>query len=385
MTEEQEIVYAPQWGNMTVDNVTFQTNNVIRNFNYVSNIPAYHPIMKFLMNCPLKLAFTKIPSVLYQNLLIEFWSNTVAYDHNPPTDDSMDRPLREFLIKFSVMNDQPFTLDFNTFHSSTGFDYNKQKYVAYPTPETFKTTLRKIATNASYLDKNPVLKKSFLVAWRILFIFVIQVDIEEIIYIDLVTKLLSHEASESLPQKRKKPKSKKPPTKTKEAPPPSQQRVLSNPTQSPRAPYWIPKIQRETYNSLGLPSMTSNEGTTKTTPRLEGPLGNKDLKGNKPPADMKPINPTVTNPLGTGAEYQVDKTQSTRLRYQTLTENKGKTSSKVELDHETLQLTTVADMQAYLLSKDKLAQENYEEEVFVIGDDMEKENQVDDEEHLSHP
>nr|GEU69268.1 hypothetical protein [Tanacetum cinerariifolium] len=39
------------------------------------------------------------------------------------------------------------------------------------------------------------------------------------------------EASKSLPQKRKKPKSKKPHTETKVTPPPSQQRVLSNPTQ----------------------------------------------------------------------------------------------------------------------------------------------------------
>ncbi|GKE25811.1 hypothetical protein Tco_1441195, partial [Tanacetum coccineum] len=107
----------------------------------------------------------------------------------------------------------------------------------------------------------------------------------------------------------------------------------------------------------GLPSMTSNEGTAKTTPHPEGSLGDKDLDGNKPPADMKPINPTIANPLGTGDEYQPD--------------------------HETLQLTTLADIQAYLLSKDELAHESDEEEVFVAGDDMEEENQADEEEHQS--
>ncbi|GJS50590.1 hypothetical protein Tco_0623952 [Tanacetum coccineum] len=59
---------------------------------------------------------------------------------------------------------------------------------------------------------------------------------------------------------------------------------------------------------------------------------------------------------------KVDETQSTRLRYQTLTKNKGNTSSEVEPDHETLQLTTLVDIQAYLLSEDELAHESDEEE-----------------------
>ncbi|GKG01590.1 hypothetical protein Tco_0306295, partial [Tanacetum coccineum] len=58
----------------------------------------------------------------------------------------------------------------------------------------------------------------------------------------------------------------------------------------------------------GLPSTVSNEGTDKTTPHPEGPLRDKDLGGNKTPPDMKPINPTVVDPSGTGAKYQVDET-----------------------------------------------------------------------------
>ncbi|GJZ72762.1 hypothetical protein Tco_0636908 [Tanacetum coccineum] len=60
--------------------------------------------------------------------------------------------------------------------------------------------------------------------------------------------------------------------------------------------------------------MTSNEGTAKTTPHPEGSLGDKDSKGNIPPADMELIHTPVVDPLGTGAKYQVDETQSTRLR-----------------------------------------------------------------------
>nr|GEW79060.1 retrovirus-related Pol polyprotein from transposon TNT 1-94 [Tanacetum cinerariifolium] len=101
-------------------------------------------------------------------------STTIAYDPNPPTDNSVAYPLKEFLIKFLVMNGKPFTLDFNTFHSSTGLDYNKGKYIDRPSFEAVKNVLGKIATNASYLDKTPVLKNSFPVAWRILFTFVIQ-------------------------------------------------------------------------------------------------------------------------------------------------------------------------------------------------------------------
>ncbi|GJT63752.1 hypothetical protein Tco_1015232, partial [Tanacetum coccineum] len=173
-----------------------------------------------LLNCPLRKAFTNCSSVVYQNFLKEFWSTVVAYDPFPSTDETEQRPLREFLIKFSVLNRQrPLTLDFNTFCSSTVLDYNNGKYVAHLTPEVVKKELGKIAINPSYLDKTPVMKNSFPVAWRILFTFMIQVlggnyspteqvnsiqqllayclitetevDTGEIIYSDLVTKLLN--------------------------------------------------------------------------------------------------------------------------------------------------------------------------------------------------
>nr|GEX59914.1 hypothetical protein [Tanacetum cinerariifolium] len=139
-------------------------------------------------------------------------------------------------------------------------------------------------------------------------------------------------ASESLLQKRKKPLPKKAPKETKETPPPRQRRVPTD------------KV---------LPFTASNEGTAKTTPHPEGPLGEKDSEGNKPPTDMEPIHPTIADPSRTGAEYQVDETQPTRLRYQTVIKNKGKTSSE----------------------------ERDEEKVFAARDDMEEETQADKEEH----
>ncbi|GJY59198.1 hypothetical protein Tco_0459090 [Tanacetum coccineum] len=52
-----------------------------------------------------------------------------------------------------------------------------------------------------------------------------------------------------------------------------------------------------------LPSTVPNEGTAKTMPCPEGPLRDKHSEGNKPPSDMEPINPSVDDLSGTGAEY----------------------------------------------------------------------------------
>nr|GEU71931.1 hypothetical protein [Tanacetum cinerariifolium] len=88
--------------------------------------------------------------------------------------------------------------------------------------------------------------------------------------------------------------------------------------------------------------MTPDEGTAKTTPCHEGSLGDKDLGGNIPPADMKPIHTPVVDPLGTGAKYKVDETQSTRLSIE-----------------------------------DELEKETDKEEVLAFGDDMDEDPQDD--------
>nr|GEU61614.1 hypothetical protein [Tanacetum cinerariifolium] len=190
MAEQPTIKYAPQWNNMTVDNVTFQTNNVVGNFNYPLNVPAYKLTMKFLLNFPLNKAFTNCPSVVYQNFLREFWSTPVAYDPFPSTDETEQHPLREFLIKFLVLNGKrPLTLDFNTFCLLTGLDYNNGKYVAHPTPKAVKKELGKIVLGGNYSSTKQVNSIQQLLAYCL--INRIEVNIGEIIYSDLVTKLLN--------------------------------------------------------------------------------------------------------------------------------------------------------------------------------------------------
>nr|GEW81428.1 retrovirus-related Pol polyprotein from transposon TNT 1-94 [Tanacetum cinerariifolium] len=113
------------------------------------------------------------------------------------------------------------------------------------------------------------------------------------------------EASGALSKKRTKPKSKRPPTETKESPP--------KPTKDSEQSHSM----REKYNSLPLDRdltfMTSDEGTAKIPPRPEGSRIDKDSGGNKPPADMEPLHTTNADLSGTGAKYHEDQTQSSRL------------------------------------------------------------------------
>ncbi|GJR03614.1 hypothetical protein Tco_0526598 [Tanacetum coccineum] len=68
-----------------------------------------------------------------------------------------------------------------------------------------------------------------------------------------------------------------------------------------------------------------------------------------------------------------------------MTKNKGKTSSEVEPDTQTLQLNTFVDVQAFLLFEDEMAQESYDEDVIEAGEDMDEDTQADEEEHQSPP
>ncbi|GJX46498.1 hypothetical protein Tco_0271688 [Tanacetum coccineum] len=330
MAEKQTIRYDPQWNNMIVDDVVSQTNNVVGNFNYPPNVPAYKPIMKFLLNCPLNKAFTNCPSVVYQNFLREYWSTVVAFDPFPSTDEPEKCPLREFLIKFSVLNGQrPLTFDFKTFCSTTRLDYNNGKYVAHPTPEDpskftdIELTAYMIAVNnlrdsVSPPPLAPKLKKG-----------------KSQTVTPTLPKSQGPEASGALFKKRKKPKSKKPPTETKLTPP--------KPTEDSKG--------NKQPLDRDITSMTPDEGTAKITPCLEGSLGDKDSGGNIPPADMEPIHTLVADLSGTGAKYQVDETQSTRLS----------------------------------LPDDELDKESDEEEVLAAGDDMNEDPQDDEEVRTPSP
>ncbi|GJR06308.1 hypothetical protein Tco_0529292 [Tanacetum coccineum] len=206
------------------------------------------------------------------------------------------------------------------------------------------------------------------------------------------------EASGALSKKRKKPKSKRPPTKTKESPPkPTEGSEQSHLVSSGTVPdpqdlerdiqlasTGLPSILDEgTRPSKPLPkgtvthpkdlggnkqpldrditSMTFNEGTAKTTPRLERSLGDKDSGGNIPPANIW--------------------NQYTLL----LLILQGLTSSEVEPDTEPLKLQTYANIQPFLLSDDELDKDSDEEEVLVVGDDMDEDPQDDKEVRTPSP
>ncbi|GKE02148.1 hypothetical protein Tco_1390131 [Tanacetum coccineum] len=104
-----------------------------------------------------------------------------SYDPFPSTDETEQRPLCEFLIKFLVFNGQrPLTFDFNTFCSSIGLDYNNGKYVAHPALEVL---------GGNYSSTEQVNSIQQLLAYCL--ITRTEVNIEDIIYSDLVTKLLN--------------------------------------------------------------------------------------------------------------------------------------------------------------------------------------------------
>nr|GEW10702.1 copia protein [Tanacetum cinerariifolium] len=274
--------------------------------------------MNFLLNFPLNKAFTNCPSVLYQNYLRDIWSTVVAYDPSSSVDETEQCPLREFLIKFSVLNEQgPLTLDFNTLCSSTSLDYKNGKYVATPIPEVVKLSAGTIPPlNPSKVPNIELMAHMIAVNNQKDLVSPLlfsrkKKKVKSQIVTPTLPKSQGPKASESHPQKRKKPMSKKVPKETKATLPSSQRRVLRNPTQRKLQPFpegttSDPKDSggNVQYADKGLPSMISNKGTAKTTPRPERPLGDKDSEGNIPPADMKPINPTIVDPSGTGAEYQ---------------------------------------------------------------------------------
>ncbi|GJX72103.1 retrovirus-related pol polyprotein from transposon TNT 1-94 [Tanacetum coccineum] len=225
-------------------------------------------------------------------------STAIAFNLFPSTNEPEKRPLKELLIKFSVLNGQrPLTFDFSTFCSSTGLNYDNGKYVDHPTPEVL---------GGNYSSTEQVNSIQQLLAYSL--ITGTEVDIREIIYSDLVTKLLNKcEASGALSKKRKKPKSKKPPTKTKVTPPkPIEGLEQSHLISSSIVP--DPQDQERDIQlaSMGLHS-TFDEGLhrmAKTTSRPEGSLGYKDSEGNIPPADMEPIHTFVADPSGLAAKYQ---------------------------------------------------------------------------------
>nr|GEV42963.1 retrovirus-related Pol polyprotein from transposon TNT 1-94 [Tanacetum cinerariifolium] len=263
----------------------------------------------------------------------EFWYMAIAYHPNLSTDEDKPRPLKEFLIKFTVTNGKkPLTFNFNTFTTSTGLDYNNGAYVAHPSLEA--------VLDGNYSSTKQVNFIQQLITYSL--ITGTKVDIGEIIYSDMVTKLLNksrlryvsyprfilcalevllgleytqdkkfgHKDSVSPLSLSTKIKKWKTQTATPTLPKsqgPEASGALSKKRKQPK-PKNTPSETKPV--DKGLPSTASNEGTVKTTPHLKGPLENEDSGGNKPPDDMELINLIVADPPGTGDKYQAKSSTS---------------------------------------------------------------------------
>ncbi|GJX08262.1 hypothetical protein Tco_0196194 [Tanacetum coccineum] len=114
-----------------------------------------------------RIVIFKISSFKLQNTLFDVINESEA------------RLLKEFIINFTVKNGKKsLALNFKTLVESTGLDYNQGTYVAHPSLEVAKAELAKIATT-----------KALLIAYCLL--IGTKVDIGEIIYSDLVTRLMA--------------------------------------------------------------------------------------------------------------------------------------------------------------------------------------------------
>ncbi|GKC00653.1 hypothetical protein Tco_0986789, partial [Tanacetum coccineum] len=396
MAANQAIEYAPQCGDLTVESLIFYNNNVVGNFSYPQSAPAYKEICKFFMNCPLAEAITRTPSVIYQNFLREFWCTAIAYDPNPPADDSVVRPLKEYKIKFTMMNGKMPHLwtkvDIGEIIYSDLVtrltNMSRQKYVSYPRfiscalevllgsnytqDENFRSSLA-ILSNSNF-SKDPSKVTPIELTTFIIVVNNRETSVSPLPFSVKKNKAKSQtvtltlpksqglEASRALSRNRNKPKSKKT-TPEVQVTPPTMPTEDSEKTQSVSSGKAVNPQDTERTTQLAVKGSYSplDEGTRKSQPLPEGPHKDKDLEGLNLPANMEPSTNLVLTLAGTDAKYQVDQTQSTRLRYRPLTKNKGETSSEVKSDTKTLLLTTDADVQALLLSDDDLAESEDDE------------------------
>ncbi|GJT74943.1 putative reverse transcriptase domain-containing protein [Tanacetum coccineum] len=211
---------------------------------------------------------------------MEFWCTAIAYDPNLPANDSKVCPLKEYKIKFTVMNGKrPLTLEFKTFVESTGLDYNEGTYVSHPTLEVVKTELAKIIKNPILLDRTPVLSSPAISSYS-----KFSKDPSKVTLIELTASIIAVNNHETLVStllfsiKRKKKKFQTVTQTLPKSQGPEAPRALSKKRTKPK--------RNDQPANKGLPSTASNEGTSKTMPLSKGPR--------------------------TDGEYHVDKTQSTR-------------------------------------------------------------------------
>ncbi|GJW63694.1 hypothetical protein Tco_0115578 [Tanacetum coccineum] len=258
---------------------------------------------------------------------------------------------------------QPLTFDFNTFCSSIGFDYNNGKYVAHPIPEVL---------GRNYSSTEQVNSIQQLLAYCL--ITRTEVDIEDIIYSDLVTKLLNKSRLKYVSYPRFISCA-------------LQVLLGSNYTQDENFGF-LPGIltkEREISNcDSNLTQVTGPEASEALSKKRQKP------KSKKPPTETKVTPPKLME--GSEQSYSVssgtvpdpqDLERNIQLAStgfpSTLDEGTRKTSSEVEPDTKPLQLQTFTNVQAFLLSEDELDKESDKEEVLVTREDMDEDPQVTEE------
>ncbi|GKB87076.1 hypothetical protein Tco_0959348, partial [Tanacetum coccineum] len=122
---------------------------------------------------------------------------------------------------------------------------------------------------------------------------------------------------------------------------------------------------------IGSPSTHPDNDTSKSKPLPDGTTTDpKDLTRLKPLIDGDSSTPLITTLSRTDAEYQVDTTQSTRFEVSVPNQNKGKTSSEVEPDTETLLFTTFADIQALLEDSEEELKDASDDDIFEAGEEI---------------
>ncbi|GJS02837.1 hypothetical protein Tco_0319345 [Tanacetum coccineum] len=306
------------------------------------------------MNCPLAEAFTKTPLVLNENFLREFWCTAISYDPTPPANDSEKRPLKEYKIKFTVLDENySSTEQVNSIQQLIAYclitrtkvdiweiiysdlitrltNKSRHKYVSYP---RFVSCALEVLLGTEYAQD-----EKFGNLPNVLSNLNFTKDPSKVTTIELTASMMAVNNLESLVSPL--PFFGKKEDKVSDF-------ILLGQTTYPQ------DIEINIQLAVKGSHSPPDEGTCISQPFPEDKTTYpKDPEGNKHPAD-KGLPSTVPNEsIGTDAKYQVDQTQSTRSEVLVPDQHQSKTSSEVELDFEPLKLTTTADIQALLGASD---------------------------------
>ncbi|GJV63139.1 hypothetical protein Tco_1473967 [Tanacetum coccineum] len=138
MAEEQAIVYAPQWGNMTVDNVTFYTNNVLgKNYSFTKQVNSIQQLLAYYLITKTEvdigeiiysgLSYEREPDV--QPLVVSTYEDVRAF---LLSDDEAQESKEDILGAYEEVDEDSHTVIVSTvlFNRITRDHWEKHKEVA---------------------------------------------------------------------------------------------------------------------------------------------------------------------------------------------------------------------------------------------------------------